>query len=114
MRAAGVIAQRYTMGFAGASAIHVALAGRKEAREDAVLGVKNRQMLIGDGLDTVGAHLARKGSDLIGIQIVSGRQHLDSEREEFLGGAGVGGIQAEIADEAGAAAESLQQPDRKR
>ena len=53
MRAAGRIAQRHAMLFARAAAIAIAGAGRKEAAEDAVLGVEHRQVLIGDGFDAV-------------------------------------------------------------
>ena len=57
MRAPGGIAQRDAVLFAGTAAIAIAGAGGEEAAEDAVLGVEDRQVLVGDGLDALAADL---------------------------------------------------------
>jgi hypothetical protein len=86
MRAAFGVLKRDAVFFARSSAIAIAGSGGEEAAEDAVLGVKHRQVLVGDGLDPLAAHLARQVGHLRGVQIVSGSEMLKTEREEFPGG----------------------------
>ena len=50
MRAAFGILQRDAVFFAGAAAIAIAGSGGEKAAEDAVLGVEDGEVLIGDGL----------------------------------------------------------------
>ena len=99
MRAAGGVAQGDAVLLAGAAAIAIAGAGGKEAAEDAVLGVEDGQMLVGDGFDPACARAARQLGDLRGVQIVRRREALEAELEKLRGGDGVGGVEAEIADQ---------------
>ena len=61
MRAARGVAQRHAVLFAGAAAIAIAGAGGEEAAEDAMLGVEDGQVLVGDGLDAFAADLRAPG-----------------------------------------------------
>ena len=104
MRAAGLVAQGHAVVLARAAAIAIACAGRKEAAEDAVLGVEYGEVLIGDGLDVRGAGLAREFGHLRGVEIVRGSDPVEPEAEQFGGGDGVGGVQAEVAGQRARAA----------
>src|SRR5579863_7084851 len=73
MGAAARVAQFDAMLFAGASAIAITGAGGEEAAEDAVLGMEDGEVLVGDRLDFSGTSADRQVSDLRGIEIVSGR-----------------------------------------
>ena len=59
---------------AGTSTIAIAGSFGQEAAEDAVLGVKHGQMLIGDGLDVLRADAESQRRNLRGVQIVSRSQ----------------------------------------
>ena len=87
------------VGFAGAAAIAVAGAGGEEAGEDAVLGVEDGQVLIGDGFDAIGAGFAGQFGDLGAVEVVGRSEEREAEIEEFARGEGVGGVEAEVADQ---------------
>ena len=98
MRPAFGVLELDAMLFARAAAVAIAGTLRQETAEDAVLGVKHRQMLIGDSLDIPGADTERKSRDLRGVQIV-GRSHtIEAEIQEQFGADGVGHVETKVAD----------------
>src|SRR6185369_9895991 len=84
---------------AGVAAILVARARREKAAEDAVLGVKDGQMLVGNHLDQLRPQLTGQSLDLGGIQIVGGGDACQPKLKKGIAGERVGGIQAEITDQ---------------
>ena len=85
--------------FAWPPAIAVSSAGGKESAEDAMLGVEDRQMLIGDGLHPLRANGSGQRGDLRGVEIVRGREPRQTQFKIRFGSQSVGGIEAEIADQ---------------
>ncbi len=99
MRAALRIPQGNAMLLAGTPAIAVSSARGKKPAEDAMLGVEDREMLIGDGFQSSRANGCGERRDLCGIQIVRRRKLIESQCQIRFRSQGVGGIQAEIADQ---------------
>lgn len=95
--------------FAGAAAIKIAGACGEEAAEDAMLGVEDGQVLVGDELDASGIGGAGDLDDLFRVAIVSGRETLEAHVEQEARGDGVGGVEAEIAGEMGMALEAIEE-----
>ena len=85
--------------FTGTAAIAIAGSLRQEAAEDAVLGMKHRQMLIGDGLDSIRTDAQRECRDLRGVQIVGRSQTLQAEIQEQFGADRVGYVETKVADQ---------------
>ena len=90
-----------SMLFAGAAAVFVGGAGREEAAEDAVLGVEDRQMLVGDHFDARRRRRSRARSAIcaafrscVGVSALQAQGRGNSRGSER-----VGGIQAEVADQ---------------
>src|SRR5258706_13335498 len=98
MRPAFGVLKLDAMLFAGPAAIAIAGALRQEAAEDAVLGVKHRQMLVGDGLDICCADAEGERCNLRGVQIVGRSQPLEAEIQKQLCADGVGYVETEITD----------------
>src|SRR5262245_35107994 len=78
MRASRDVAQLDAVRFAWPAAITIARAGREEAAEDAVFGVEHRQVLVDDHLEWIATDLPRKFGDLLCVQIVGGRNRLNT------------------------------------
>ena len=87
------------VGFAGSAAILVRGAGGEEAAEEAVLGVEDGEVLVGDDLDAGSAQGVGKSRDLGGVEVVGGGDALEAEIEESAGAEEVGGVEAEVAGE---------------
>ena len=60
--------------FARTAAIAIAGSGREEAAEDAVLGVEDGQVLVGDDLNACRRRVAGEFRNLSGVQVVGGRE----------------------------------------
>ena len=101
MGASDRVSQRHAVLLARAAAIAIAGAGGEKAAKNTVLGVKDGQMLISDGLDAFRSGLSGEVGHLGGIEIVRGGKQREAKVEEFRGGEGVGGVEAEIANELG-------------
>ncbi len=99
MGAAARIAQFHAMPLAGPAAIAIAGSGRKKAAEDAVLGVKHGEVVVDDGLDLIRTGALGELGDLRGVQIVRGRDAVETAGKKLAGGDGVGRVQAEVARE---------------
>ena len=97
--AAGIVAERHYVVFAGAAAVFVARAGGKETAEDAVFRMEDRQVLVHDCFDPVAAHGTRQIGQLLGVEIVGGGERDESQSQEFVGGTNVCSVQTEIAGE---------------
>src|ERR1700743_665999 len=83
---------------AGPAAVFVTCAIGQEATEDAMLGMKDGQMLVSNSLDIGGASIPRKVRHLRGVQIVPRRE--PRNQLEILGrGQRVRRIQTEVADQ---------------
>jgi hypothetical protein len=76
---ASLVTKRHAMVLAGAAAVPVRGAGREKTAEHAVLGVENRKMPIGYGLDTLGADVASERGNLRGVEIVCGSQSCEAK-----------------------------------
>lgn len=105
--AALTVAEGDAVLLAGAAAILVGSAFREKAAEDAVFGMENGEVLVGDGLDLLRADVAGEGGDLGGVEVVGGGEAGEAHFEVGLGGEGVGGIEAEVTDEGAAGAFKL-------
>lgn len=90
--------------FAGAAAIEIGSSRGEEAAEDAMLGVEDGEVLVGDGFEAGGAGLAGEGGDLGGVEVVGGSEAIEAGVEQEGRGGGVGGVEAEVAGEVGEAA----------
>src|SRR5262249_3317639 len=86
MSAARGVLQCEHVFFAGPAAIAVTGAGGQKAAEDAVLGMENGQVLIGDGLDTTAADLAGEIGDLFRVEVVRGSEAAHAKIQVFAGG----------------------------
>src|SRR5260370_14823260 len=85
MGAAGWVAELYDVTLARSAAIAVARAGGKKAREDAVFGMEDGQVLERDCFDRARADLARQRRHLLGVQLVRGRQTREAKLKEQIG-----------------------------
>lgn len=95
--------------FAGAATIEVAGALGEEAAEDAVFGVEDREVLVGDDFDAGGVGLSGQRFDLLRVEVVGGGEAVEAHVEQHLRGDGVGGVEAEVAREIGAAFQLVEQ-----
>ena len=82
MRASVLIPQGDDVLLARASTIAIAGSGREEAAEDAMLGVEDRQVMIGDRFDPAGIELAGERGDLFGIEIVCRGEPVESRAQD--------------------------------
>ncbi len=99
MGAALGIAQRNHVRFTGTTAILIAGAGGEIATEDAVLRVKDGQVLVGDQFQAGRSQAMGEVQHLGGVQVVGGSDAMEAEIEVGLGGDGIGDVQAEVAGE---------------
>ena len=83
--------------FARMTAVGVIGAARKEAAEDAMLGVKDRQVVVCDHLERSRIDPRGEIRNLLRIQVMRRRKFLETHAEEVLGGDTVRGIEREIA-----------------
>ena len=82
MRAAGIVAQCYNVMLAWTAAVLIARAGREEAAKDAVFGVKDRQVLIGDHFYSIAAGVSGKLCHLRRVEIMRGRDAIHAHRQK--------------------------------
>ena len=87
------------MRFTGMTAVGVIGAGRKEAAEDAMLGVKDGQVVVGDHLECSGINPCSEVRNLLRIQVMCRRKFLEAHVQEVLRGDAVRGVQTKIAVE---------------
>jgi hypothetical protein len=80
--AAVEVAEFDAVGFAGAAAVLEGGAGGEEAAEDAVFGVEDGEVLVGDGFEGGAAECEGELGDLIGVEVVGGGDAEEAELEE--------------------------------
>src|SRR5690349_3478602 len=99
MRTSCRVPQRDRVLLARPAAIAIAGAGRQKPAKHAVLGVKDRQMLVRDRFNYAAARLAREFGDLRRVEVVRGSEAREAEIKILAGRERVGRVEAEVADE---------------
>ncbi len=77
------------------AAVPLVLALGQEAREDAVLGVEDGQVVVGDDLEARRGGGGGQGGELGGVEVVAWGEATQAGAEEEVDGALVGGVEVE-------------------